>query len=118
MIGLGTVAGFATIIGFTVAANLLLKVGAEVPASERILFGVLGWKSAAGLALFGLSGLVYAVVLRAVPLNVAQAFTSAQFVGVVLAASLILREPIAPTRWVGIGCICIGILLVGAGART
>jgi drug/metabolite transporter (DMT)-like permease len=118
MLGLNTIVGFATMVACTVAANLMLKVGAEVPASDRIVFGILGWKSVAGLALFGIGGLVYSVVLRSVPLNIAQAFTSSQYVGVVLAASFILREPISPTRWIGLGCICFGILLVSASART
>src|SRR5262249_18157736 len=65
---------------------------------------------------FGSAGLIYAVVLRGVPLNVAQALMSGQFVGVIVAASLILREPISLLRWVGIGCISLGILLVGWNA--
>ena len=70
----------------TVAANLMLKLGAGVPQAERILFGALGWKSVAGLALFGCGGLLYAILLRRVPLNLAQVFASAQYVGVVAAA--------------------------------
>jgi drug/metabolite transporter (DMT)-like permease len=101
-----------------VAANLTLKLGAGVPPAERVLFGVLGWKSGAGLALFGCSGIIYALLLRRVPLNIGQAFTAAQFVGVVLAAGLVLREPISVARWVGIACICFGILLVGLTAKA
>jgi drug/metabolite transporter (DMT)-like permease len=105
-------------ISLTVAANLMLKLGAGVSRAERIVFGLLGWKSVAGLALFGCSGLLYAFLLRRVPLNIAQTFTSAQFVGVVIAAALILGEPISPVRWLGIGCICFGILLVGLTAHA
>jgi drug/metabolite transporter (DMT)-like permease len=68
----------------------------------------------AGLALFGCGGIVYAFLLRRVPLNIAQVFTSAQFVGVVGAANLVLGEPISPARWLGIACIGFGIVLVGA----
>ena len=113
-----TLLGFAAMIACTVAANLMLKLGASVPAAERALFGVLGWKSAAGLALFGCGGIVYAVLLRRVPLNIAVSFTAAQFVGVILAASLVLREPISPARWLGIACICFGIFVVGLTAHT
>lgn len=105
-------------IAFTVAANLMLKLGADVPAAQRILFGVLGWKSAAGLALFGCGGVVYAFLLRQVPLNVAQSFTAAQFVGVIVAASLVLGEPISPARWLGIALISFGIALVGLTAHA
>ena len=113
-----TLAGFAAMIGFTVAANLMLKLGADVPKTERFLFGMLGWKSMAGLALFGCSGVVYAFLLRQVPLNVAQSFTAAQFVGVIVAASLVLGEPISPARWLGIACICLGIFVVGLTAHV
>ena len=88
-----------------------------MPRSERVLFGVLGWKSA-GLALFGCAGIIDAPLLRRVPLNLTQAFTAAQFVGVVLAAGLVLGEPISPARWLGIACICFGILLVGLTAKA
>ena len=68
-------------IAMTVAANLMLKWGVSAPEAERVLFGVLGWKSAAGLALFGCGGIVYAILLHRVPLNIAVSFTGAQFVG-------------------------------------
>jgi drug/metabolite transporter (DMT)-like permease len=113
-----TLLGFAAMIGFTVAANLMLKIGAMDPPEARWLFGVLGWKSAAGLCLFGFGGVIYAVVLRAVPLNVAQMFTAAQFIGVVLAASVVLGEPIPLLRWFGIICACIGILVIGLTASA
>lgn len=109
--------GLAGVVGFAMAANIMLKIGATAPATERVFFGLLGWKSALGLALFGCGGLIYAVLLRWIPLNVAQSFTAAQFVGVVAAASLMLSEPISPTRWIGILCIGVGILLVSLTVR-
>jgi len=45
-------------------------------------------------------------------------FTAAQFVGVVIAASLVLGEPISPARWLGIACISFGIFLVGLTAQA
>jgi drug/metabolite transporter (DMT)-like permease len=113
MLGPRTLAGFLAVIGCTVAANLMLKLGAAAPASERIFVGVLGWKSVAGLALFGCAGLLYAVLLRRVPLNVAQVFAAAQFIGIVVAANLVLDEPISPARWLGIVFISLGIVVSG-----
>ncbi len=117
MLGVRTLAGFAGMISFTVAANLMLKLGAAAPQAERVFFGVLGWKSAMGLALFGCGGLLYAVLLRSVPLNLAQVFAAAQFIGVVLAACLVLGEPISPARWIGIAFVSFGILLVSLTAH-
>jgi multidrug transporter EmrE-like cation transporter len=113
-----TLLGFAAMIALTVAANLMLKLGAGVTEAQRVLFGILGWKSIAGLALFGCSGILYAFLLRQVPLNVAQSFTAAQFVGVIIAASVVLGEPISPLRWLGIACICFGIFVVGLTANA
>ncbi len=118
MLDVKTLLGFAAMVSLTVAANLMLKLGAGAPRGERVLLGVFGWKSAAGLALFGCAGLLYALLLRRVPLNLAQVFSAAQFVGVIMAASLVLGEPISPIRWLGIVCVCFGIVLVGLTARA
>jgi drug/metabolite transporter (DMT)-like permease len=111
-----TLAGFLAVIAFTIGANLMLKLGAGASEAERV-FGMLGWKSVAGLALFGCGGIVYALLLRRVPLNIAQVFTSAQFVGVIVAANLVLGDPISPAHWLGIACISLGIALVGLTAN-
>jgi drug/metabolite transporter (DMT)-like permease len=111
-----TLSRFFAVMAFTVSANLMLKLSAGDPEAQRI-FGLLGWKSAARLALFGCGWIVYAFLLRRVPLNIAQVFTSAQFVGVVVAASLVLGEPISAARWLGIACISSGIALVGLTAN-
>jgi drug/metabolite transporter (DMT)-like permease len=118
VIGAKSIVGLAGVVGFAIAANVTLKIGATAPAADRVFFGVFGWKTALGLGLFGCGGLLYAVLLRWVPLNLAQSFTAAQFVGVIAAASLMLSEPISPTRWVGIVFIGFGILLVGLTARA
>ena len=118
MLDVYTLSAFIAIISCTVAANLMLKIGAMDPIGTRFLLGILGWKSLVGLFLFGLGGVIYSIVLRAVPLNVAQVFTATQFVGVIFAARLVLSEPISPLRWVGIICICCGIIMVGLTSRA
>jgi drug/metabolite transporter (DMT)-like permease len=116
MLGLSTLAGFVAMMSFTVAANLMLKLGAAASDSERVFFGILGWKSASGLVLFGFGGIIYSIMLRSVPLNVAQAFAAMQFVAVILAASWVLNESIPPVRWFGIFCAIFGVLIVGLTA--
>jgi undecaprenyl phosphate-alpha-L-ara4N flippase subunit ArnE len=98
-------------IACTVAANLLMKLGSEDPPSP-LLLGFLSWRTVWGLASFGFAGLFYAAALRYLPLNVAQSYAAAQFVAVILASRLILGEPIALTRWVGITMIAAGIVVV------
>jgi drug/metabolite transporter (DMT)-like permease len=110
--------GIASMVVLTVGANLMLKLGAMAPPAERVLLGALSWQSIVGLSLFGIGGVIYAFVLRALPLHVAQAFAAVQYVAVVLAASLLLSERIAPTSWLGIAFIVVGIVLVSTAMRS
>jgi drug/metabolite transporter (DMT)-like permease len=104
--------GFVLMILFTVAANLLLKIGAG-RSSPQMLFGLLSWTSVLGLAFFAFAGLVYAWLLKFLPLNIAQSFAAGQFIAVILAASLVLSEAISTAQWVGIFLIAAGIAIVG-----
>lgn len=107
------VLAFVMMISCTVAANLLMKVGAMVPSSERIFFELVSWKTILGVFIFGCAALIYAWLLHWLPLNVVQSFAAAQFVAVILASSLVLSEGIPLTRWIGILLIASGIVLVG-----
>jgi len=106
---------FTTMIAFTVVANLLLKAGASAAASSNASFlaSFMNWRIIAGLACFGVAGLLYAVVLRWLPLNVAQSFAAAQFVAVILASLLFLGERITLVQSAGIFLITLGIAFVG-----
>jgi len=98
-------------IGCTVIANLIMKVGAaDAPAPA--LLGIFSWRTLAGFTIFGVAGLLYAAVLRFLPLNVAQSYAAAQFISVILASRLVLGEPIALERWIGISLILVGIVVV------
>lgn len=105
--------GMALMITLTVIANLLMKSGASVPTAARPILGMVAWQSCAGIAAFGGAAVIYAWVLQWLPLNVAQSFAAFQFVAVIFAAAAILAEPIPVLRWVGIGLIAVGILIVG-----
>ena len=104
-------------IGCTVLANLLLKTGASASAQGNGevggLIALLNWRTVAGLASFGVAGLLYAVVLRWLPLNIAVSFAAAQFVAVVLASTFVLDESIAGAQWIGVVLISLGIVFIG-----
>ena len=110
---MAVVAGFALMLTCAVVGNLLMKIGTATAPSPALL-GLWSWKTLAGFATFGFSGLVYAWLLKFLPLNVAQSFAAAQFVSIILASAIVLAEPIPPARWIGIALIIFGIVIVGA----
>lgn len=105
----------AAMIAFTVTANLLLKTGAVMgrEAGGALWAQLLNWRILGGWASFGAAALLYTVVLRSMPLNVAQSFTAAQFIATIVASALVLSEPITAVRWIGIALITCGIAVVG-----
>ncbi len=113
-----TVLAFAMMISFTVVANLLLKMGAVagVPGQTPLVH-LLNWRVMLGLFSFGAAAFFYLLVLQWLPLNVAQSFAALQFVAVILASSWYLSESIAPSQWVGIAFIALGIAVVGLSQR-
>jgi undecaprenyl phosphate-alpha-L-ara4N flippase subunit ArnE len=107
-------AAFLAMVSLTVAANLLLKTGATSTVGSGWSFlAILNWRSMLGLASFGCAGVIYAILLRWLPLNVAQSFAAIQFVGVIVASALVLSEPISRPQWIGILMIAAGIATVG-----
>ncbi len=99
---------------FVVSANLLVKVGA-VKANETSN----GWLDffnnylISGIIFFGLSFITMIFLLKRLPLNLAQAYLSLQYVAVTLAAYFILKESISKTAWLGILLIAGGVIIVG-----
>ena len=101
-------------ISCTVSANLLMKIGSRVdPETRHLLFGLVDWRIIAGLAVFGIGGVLYAIVLRYLHLNVAQSYAAAQFIAVIIASRLVLGEPIGNVQWLGILLISGGIATIG-----
>ncbi len=101
-------------VSFTVVANLLLKTAGAMGLAAGLPWWaqLYQWRTLAGFASFAAAAVFYMVVLRSLPLNVAQSFTAAQFLGIIVASALVLGEPIPPGRWVGFALIVAGILVV------
>jgi undecaprenyl phosphate-alpha-L-ara4N flippase subunit ArnE len=101
----------------TVVANLLLKTGAMEGRGEAVWWmQVANWKIAAGLASFGTAALLYIIVLRILPLNVALSYTAAQWIATVAASAYVLSEPIGGLRLAGLALIAAGIAIVASTA--
>ena len=65
-----------------------------------------------GLAIFGLSAVVWLLVLSRASLSFAYPFASLTYVLILLADKFVLRENIPLLRWAGVFAIMTGIVLV------
>ena len=65
-----------------------------------------------GLLIFGLSAVVWLMVLSRASLSFAYPFASLTYVLIVLADKLVLHEKIPVLRWAGVFAIMTGIILV------
>jgi drug/metabolite transporter (DMT)-like permease len=65
-----------------------------------------------GLAIFGLSAVVWLLVLSQASLSFAYPFASLTYVLILLADRFVLHEDIPILRWVGVAAIVTGIILV------
>jgi drug/metabolite transporter (DMT)-like permease len=110
-------------VGLAAVAQLTLKHGMNlVTASLRPhRFGIDAtslralastWAVWAGLFLFGLSALVWLVVLSRASLSFAYPFASLTYVLILLADRFILDQEISVLRYAGVACIVVGIVLV------
>jgi multidrug transporter EmrE-like cation transporter len=66
----------------------------------------------AGLLLFGLSAIVWLFALSRASLSFAYPFAALSYVLIVLFSVLVLHEDVPVLRWVGVGFIVTGIMLV------
>ena len=122
----GNVLVSAIFILSTVAANLLQKkaveslgpvAGVSLALLRRLLASPYLW---GGMGAYSLALCMYLVLLSRLPLNVATSITAANFVAILLAARVVLGEPIPALRYVGFACIVAGLCIVSLtqqGAR-
>lgn len=103
-----------------VAGQTCLKIGltqAGGNAASDTLFSIVGIILRSplvmgGLVLYAVGAIAWIAVLRRMDLSYAYPFLALNFVLIVLVGQLVLGETVPWIRWVGIGAICIGILLI------
>lgn len=111
-----------------VAGQLLLKLGMtrvgviDGPRLRRPLALVrdvaLQPAVVTGFVLYGLSAAGWIVVLSRFDLSFAYPFLALSYVGVTVAAVLLLRERLSAAQWLGIALVAAGVLLVAvSGGR-
>lgn len=97
----------------TVMGNLLLKTGvAQRGVGSVWPLSLLNGHTLLGAMSFVCAMLFYMMVLKRTSLNLAQSIFALQFVLVIIAANVILQEPIGTQRWLGIGLIAAGLFVI------
>lgn len=108
-------------IASNASASILLKVAVtpprQFPSPRHIVEALQNWPFWLGLALYGVSFLLYAMALSKFPLNVAHPILTSGAIAVVATASLFLfREPFSITTGLGILFVILGVGLITARA--
>jgi len=97
----------------TVIGNLLLKTGVQQSGVAEIWpLSLLNARTVLGAMSFCFAMIFYMMVLKRTTLNLAQSIFALQFVLVIIAANVVLNEPIGMQRWLGIGLIAAGLFVV------
>lgn len=65
-----------------------------------------------GIAVYALEFVLWFAALSRTQLSIAFPFTALGYIGVVLASRFILNERVSLRRWVGIGAIVVGVVLI------
>ena len=94
--------------------QLLFKIASGLidfrrPLAEPRGLAVLG----VALVLYGAATLVWVAVLRQAPLNRIYPIMALSFVLTPLGGMLVLKEPISPAYWAGVGLILAGLVVIG-----
>ncbi len=114
-------------VGLAAVAQLTLKHGMnQVRARSGVVELSLGSLKAvamtpyvwAGLALFGVSALVWLAVLSRASLSFAYPFAALTYVLILLFDHFVLDEPVTALRWGGVAFIVAGIFLISRTAHT
>lgn len=87
-------------------AQLSFKYAFNTPSS-LVIFLIIG------LIGYGLSTLVYFMVLSRTHLSWVYGVGGLSYVFATIFAATILQEPIMPLRWIGVLVIFVGVLLIG-----
>ena len=81
----------------------LFGVVAKLATTPLVIFG---------LALYGIAAVMWLMVLSKADLSFAYPMYSLSFVVVVFLSTVFLGESVSLVRWLGVGIICLGVILI------
>jgi drug/metabolite transporter (DMT)-like permease len=88
------------------------RIGKITLEPETLLRAFLQWQVLAGFVLLFGGSLFWLAVLSRVHLSIAYPLLAIGYILTTIWALVFLKEPVPLSRWVGIGAICSGIILV------
>jgi len=104
--------GMGGVVLGNVTANVFMKIGSNQVAAAQGPAGLLNLSTIVGIGIFGISVLLYAWVLKHLPLYLAQSMAALQFIGVIAMAAIFFGEPIVMRQWIGFALIIFGLVIV------
>lgn len=91
--------------------QLLFKLG-SASISANLLSWITNWKVIGGMALYGLSAILFIVALKHGNLSVLYPVIATSYIWVVIFSVKFLGEPFSPMKWLGIILIMGGVSLI------
>ena len=104
---------FACVIGAFGA--LLLKIGSK-KFSFKIKELIKNYKVIAGVALYGISSIIFIWALKYGDLSLLYPFSATTYIWVALFSIKFLKEEMNAWKWLGIAAIIAGVSLIGIGS--
>ena len=96
--------------------QLILKIGMNKLGEFNLIKTFLSPTVILGLFFYGASLILWLMVLSKEKLSFVYPLVAFSYVVTVLMSKLILKEPVPSLRWVGLGAIIIGILIIAKTA--
>jgi len=111
-------------IALSAVAQLLMKIGMTAVRAAAVEGGggSLLWQAAlnpyvlGGLCAYGVSAILWLLVLSRVPLSLAYPLVSLAFIAVVVLSALVLHEPVSAMRIAAVALIVCGVVVLGFSA--
>jgi len=91
--------------------QLFFKLG-SASVSANISSWLANWKVLLGMALYGISAVLFIVALKHGNLSVLYPLIATSYIWVALIATKFLGEPSSPLKWLGIALIIGGVSLI------
>lgn len=95
----------------TSAAQILFKIGAN-QINLNALLSIINLPLMGGIILYGLGAVLIIIALKGGEVTVLYPIITSSYVWVTLGSSYFFGEEIPVIRWIGIGLIVIGILMI------